>query len=163
MQRAKETDEHPFGDVEVGFARERRQAAQSKKIFFRRQIVAVHCGDRGVSHPREIAQNEQPAGQWPQFRLPVVREKILAAQGSAGRRARAREIPFCLLDVFVIDVPTSQRRARKRLRGRDEKGTHSTSRFKNNFRDKPLTPQQSANLPGQRQRRLEVAELSLRV
>ncbi len=156
-------NQHPFRNIEIGFAGASLQAAKSLKIALDRHIAPVETGNRGICDPRKIAENEKFALKTGQFPFPVVFEKILPRNRRAPSRACLAESGARFFHIIAIDVPAEQLRAGKRVGGRHKKRANSASWFENEVRNNLASRQQRANLVGQRLRGLKIPKLNFRI
>ena len=144
----------PLRHVEIALAGARVEPDVAADVRLRRQVGAAERADRGVGHPRRVAEDEQRVREAAEPRRPVDREDVGLAERGAGRAAAGGAQ---MLDAAVDaddDVDAGKRRA-----GRGEEGAGAARRLEHGARRDAPRRQEPAHGARQRGRRLEVAEL----
>ncbi len=94
-QGRDEPREHPLGDVEVGLAGDRVEAAVALEVRLVGEVPRAEGAERGGGHPRGVAEREDGLRKRPERRAPVEFEEVSLVQ--LGARAcevstRRREV-----------------------------------------------------------------------
>ncbi len=119
----EESQDHPFGDVEVGFSSAGGYAAEAEEVFFGGNVASGKNGDGGVGDPRRVAKDEERSREVDEEVVPVSGEEVLRGEVNPRAEIARLESKGGCVEVAGIDVPPVQGGGWKGRRGREEKRT----------------------------------------